>query len=70
MSYFLLINLANKLFINNLNSNLGKLAKEYIIKERKLDEKTIEYNKMDEKLVDTKVEPKYFDYKKLKQIIN
>jgi len=37
-----LVDLANKYFINNLNSSLGKKAKEYLIKERKLDEKTID----------------------------
>lgn len=39
--YYDLMNLANKYFINNLNSNLGKSAKEYLVNVRKLDEKTI-----------------------------
>lgn len=40
--YYDLVGLANKLFINNLNSSLGNKAKEYLINNRKLDEKTIE----------------------------
>ena len=40
------------------------------VEQKTLDGKTIEYNKMDEKLVDTKVEPKYFDYKKNMSPIN
>ena len=40
--YYDLVELANKLFINNLNSSLGNKAKEYLINNRKLDEKTIE----------------------------
>ena len=40
--YYDLVSLANKLFINNLNSSLGKKAKEYLLNDRKLDEKTIE----------------------------
>ena len=34
------------------------------VEQKKLDGTTLEYNKIDEKLVDTGVEPKYFDYKK------
>ena len=41
-SYQHLVGLDNKLFINNLNSSLGNKAKEYLINNRKLDEKTIE----------------------------
>ena len=37
-----LLDLANKYFINNLNSASGIIAKEYLIKKRKLDEKTID----------------------------
>ena len=40
--YLDLIDLANKYFINNINSNAGKKAKEYLVKERKLDEKVID----------------------------
>ena len=40
--YYDLVELANKLLINNLNSPLGNKAKEYLINNRKLDEKTIE----------------------------
>lgn len=40
--YYDLVELANKLFINNLNSSLGNKAKEYLINNRKLDEKIIE----------------------------
>lgn len=34
------------------------------VEQKTLDGKNLEYNKIDEKLVDTGVEPKYFDYKK------
>ena len=37
-----LIDLANKYFINNLNSKAGSNAKNYLINERHLDEKTID----------------------------
>lgn len=39
--YYDLINLANKFFINNLNSKDGKIAKDYLINERKLTEDII-----------------------------
>ncbi len=43
--YFDIMDFANKYFINNLSSNLGIKAREYLIKERKLDEKIInEFN--------------------------
>ena len=34
------------------------------VEQKTLDGKTLEYNKIDEKLVDTNLKPKYFDYKK------
>lgn len=40
--YYDLLDLANKYFINNLNSKAGISAKDYLIKERHLDDKTIE----------------------------
>ena len=40
--YYELMELANKYFINNLNSDLGKKAKEYLIKDRLLDESIID----------------------------
>jgi DNA primase len=40
--YYDLVELANKYFINNLNSGLGSKAKEYLINERKLTENDIE----------------------------
>lgn len=43
--YYELMDLSNKLFINNLNSKLGVEAKNYLIKDRKLSEETIkEFN--------------------------
>ena len=47
-----LLDLANKYFINNLNSSAGNLAKNYLIKERKLDEKTIDEFKIGLALTD------------------
>lgn len=47
-----LLDLANKYFINNLNSSAGTLAKNYLIKERKLDEKTIDEFKIGLALTD------------------
>ena len=40
--YFEMISLANKYFINNLNSKLGVSAKKYLIEERKLSEEIID----------------------------
>ena len=40
--YYDMVNLASKYFVNNLNGSSGDTAKKYLIKERKLDEKTIE----------------------------
>ena len=34
------------------------------VEQKTLDGKTLEYNKIDEKLIDTGVEPEYFDYKR------
>lgn len=43
--YYELMNLSNKIFVNNLNSNLGLKAKEYLINERHLSEEAIkEFN--------------------------
>lgn len=43
--YYELMDLSNKIFVNNLNSNLGLKAKEYLINERHLSEETIkEFN--------------------------
>ena len=43
--YYELLEIANKYYINNLNSDLGKEAKNYLINERKLDEDIIkEFN--------------------------
>ena len=39
--YYEMMDLANKYYINNLNSKLGLAAKDYLIKNRKLDEKII-----------------------------
>lgn len=40
--YYDLLDLANKYFINNLNSNLGKEAREYLINKRKLSDSIID----------------------------
>ena len=43
--YYELMDLSNKIFVNNLNSNLGVKAKEYLINERHLSEEAIkEFN--------------------------
>lgn len=43
--YYELMDLSNKIFVNNLNSNLGLKAKEYLINERHLSEEAIkEFN--------------------------
>lgn len=43
--YYELMDLSNKIFVNNLNSNLGLKAKEYLINERHLSEDAIkEFN--------------------------
>lgn len=43
--YYELMDLSNKIFVNNLNSNLGLKAKEYLINERHLSEEVIkEFN--------------------------
>lgn len=43
--YYELMDLSNKIFVNNLNSNLGLKAKEYLINERYLSEEAIkEFN--------------------------
>ena len=43
--YYELMDLCNKIFVNNLNSNLGLKAKEYLINERHLSEEAIkEFN--------------------------
>ena len=43
--YYELMDLSNKIFVNNLNSNLGLKAKEYLINERHLSEDVIkEFN--------------------------
>lgn len=43
--YYELMGLSNKIFVNNLNSNLGLKAKEYLINERHLSEEAIkEFN--------------------------
>lgn len=43
--YYELMDLSNKIFVNNLNSNLGLKAKEYLINERNLSEEAIkEFN--------------------------
>ncbi len=47
-----LLELANKYFINNLNSSAGLAAKDYLIKVRKLDEKTIDEFKIGLALAD------------------
>ena len=44
-NYYELMDLSNKIFVNNLNSNLGLKAKEYLINERHLSEEAIkEFN--------------------------
>ena len=43
--YYEMMDLSNKIFINNMNSSLGKEAKDYLINERKLTEDIIkEFN--------------------------
>jgi DNA primase len=53
--YYDMIDLANKYYINNLNSKLGLKAKEYLIKERKLSEDIIKEFKIGLALNDNKL---------------
>src|SRR5574344_1433716 len=53
--YYEMLDMANKYYINNLNSKLGETARNYLIKERKLNEKTINDFKIGLALNDNKL---------------